>query len=168
MSSQVFTTRRTILLVIAVIGIGLATGCGGDSGGNGDDGADAGSLSREDFLEQGNEACGELRRGLGQEVSNFERRVGNRRPRPVLNADVAHYVILPEIEEEAEALRALRLSPGERKRVYLILSAQEQALSRLVFMQRLPSLAVVRRQFAESGAMFREYGLPDCDNGPRA
>ncbi len=154
--------RLTLLVPVAVLALALLCGCGGGAASS-----TTSPPSRAEFLERANAGCLRARQGLAQRVKEFQAREGGRWPREVLNAELAHKVLLPTVEEEMEAVRALRAPPGEEERISRILFVEESALTAVVFMTRVASVAAVWHEFAESARALREYGLPECANGPR-
>lgn len=159
-------TVRTILLGIAlaaaISAAALASGCGS---GEADEPA---TVTKPEYLKRANAACREERSGLDERVVEFlEISGGNGKPREVLIADLAHNVLLPTVENEMEAVRALRPPKGETGRIDRLLYLEESDLTRIVFMQRVKSIAAVKREFAESARLLTDYGLPACANGPQ-
>lgn len=163
--------RRSVLPVIAISIAMLAAGCGGDSSGS--DGGDATgqgqprgvSLSRSEFIEEASKGCREMRSSLKEEVSRFLANRRGEKPRPVLYADLAHFVLLPTIEAEMESIRYLGVPPSEERPIEKILDDSEYTINEIVFQQRIPSIDAVYRQFAKVIKGFRAYGLPACANG---
>lgn len=158
-------SARAILPLAAVIAVMvLVGGCGGD----GEDTAGAAAASKAEFLKQANAGCRRARAGLRKMVSDFLELQRGRKPRPLLNADLAQLVLLPTIENEMEAVRVVKPPPGEKERIERLLYLEESALTRVVYMKRLPSIDAMKRVFARSVKKLRAYGLAGCTNGPQA
>ena len=159
------TTARALALATA-ISLALLVGCGGNGGGAEE--TAWGSLSKSEYLKKANAACRAERSGLDARVREFLAGPWNDgRPREVLIADLAHNVLLPTVEDEMEAVRAIGPPKGEKGRIERLLYLEESDLTRIVFMQRVESIAAVKREFTASARLFAEYGLPDCANGTR-
>lgn len=151
-----------IAFLVAICAAALASGCGG---GDGDD-ATATAATKAEYLKQANAACRRERAGLKQRIAEFRRLREGDEPREVFNGELARNVLLPTIENEMEAIRALRAPPGEDGRIDHLLSLEELALTNVVYMERVSSIAAVKREFADSARRLSAYGLPDCANGP--
>jgi hypothetical protein len=155
----------TLLAVATTIAVFLAGGCGGtDSSSSTSSSTEASAVTKAEFLAKANAACKEAGAGLAGRISFYRRRAAGRPPER-LNADLAHYVLLPTIEAEMEAIRAFILPPAEQDRVNEILYAEEQAYNAVFFTKKLASLAAAERRFTESGKLLSAYGLTACANG---
>ena len=137
----------------------IATGCGGDDGDDeteatGTNGATA-SLSKEEFVEQGNEIC---RQG-NEEIEQAGQ--------AVTQGDVAEFnsfvlgTLAPGIQRQIDDIRALGIPEGDEELVNGILDDAEAELDRL---EANPSL--VQRQdselFADVNQRLDDYGLTEC------
>jgi len=155
------TVRLSALAALALTTAAFASGCGG-----GDDDAGAAALGKAEFLERANAACRKARAGLEDRVSFFLERQRGTKSRGELYGDLARLVLLPTVESEMEAVRALRIPPSERERITRLLYLQDLALTEVVYTERVPSIAAVKREFANSARQLRAYGLHACANGP--
>lgn len=148
--------------------VASVAGCGGDDDG-GPEGFETGagrSLGKAEFIERANAVCRRARSGLGEETAIFlEQRLG-KGPRWDVYADLAHLVLLPAVEREAEAIRFLGVPPSEEEVVDDMLYADQLVIDMLAHEDRIYSEQEVYREFTEAGRMFREYGLTACANGP--
>jgi hypothetical protein len=169
---EILIARLIVLLALTASVAVAATGCGGES--SDADTTVSGTtvntpeLSKEEYLERANAGCRKERANLEEEISEFLERQRGKKPPEVLYADLAHLVILPVIENEMEAVRALGLAPGgpeEEQEVNYLLYAEEAALNEIALTSRMPSREAIERRFTKSGQMLTEYGLPDCANG---
>lgn len=149
-------------LLTAAIAV-AAIGCGGENGKT----STADRPSKPAYLKRANAACKQARTGLDEEVSEFLERQRGKKPPRVLYADLAHLVLLPTIENEMEAVRAIRVpSEEEGREVDRLLFAEEMVLNEIAVSTEVePSRAAIERRFAESGRMLSAYGLPACANG---
>lgn len=164
--------RRAPVLLATVVAVAVLASCGSDGGSGGE--ADAGggetappgvSLSRSEFIERAAAACREARADLEDDVARFLRVHRGKKPRPILYGDLARLVLLPAIEAEMEAIRALGVPPSELEPIEELLDEAEFTLNEVVYQQRIPSMEAVYRQFADASKMARAYGLPECING---
>lgn len=166
------STRLAAPLVpaLAIAIAALASGCGSE--GEGDSATARPSaekeLTRAAYLRKANAGCRRERQGLEREVSRFLRLQRGRKPPRELYADLAQLVILPAIESEMEAVRALGAPPGppsEERKVDRLLYAEEIALNELALTDEVASRKAIERKFTRSGRRLAAYGLPDCANG---
>jgi hypothetical protein len=149
-----------VLLVLVASIAALGAGCGGD-----DDDAPSTAEIKAAYLEKANAACREERTGLQDEISTFLR-LQRGKPPQVRYAETTQSVLLPSVEDELEAIRALRPPPGEARRIDDLLYAEQAVLVEMVFEPRQPSMEAAIRRFVEPGKLLRAYGLPACANGP--
>jgi hypothetical protein len=161
--------RLTSLFAVAVLAIVVVAGCGDESGE-----ATAGpeELSQAAYLSKANAECRKQRVGLRKEIADFfESRRGKGKPPSLLYAELARYVVLPVIETEMEAVRALGPAPGppsEALTVSRLLYYEETALNELALADRVSSRQAIARRFNWSGKQLKEYGLDSCANGVAA
>jgi hypothetical protein len=154
---------RIAALIAAALLLTAAAGCGSGGGAT----SSIARPSKPAYLKQANAACRKARVGLEEEVSEFLERQRGKKPPRILYADLAHLVLLPTIESEMEAVRAIRVpSEAEGRRVDQLLFAEEMVLNEIAVSTEVePSRNTVERRFAESGRMLADYGLPACANG---
>jgi hypothetical protein len=154
-----------LAICLAVAISALVGGCGGE-----EDGRGGGSASSDaQFLAEANAVCERENAGLAEEVSDFvARRKAAELPRGMLYAALAHTVLLPRVERQLEAIRALGLPRGEEERIGEMLFAEQIAIDELATSARIRAFAAIEREFAESARMLRAYGLTSCVNGPPA
>lgn len=126
--------------------------------------------SKAAFTKQANRECAKQNVGLGGEVATFVERQRQRKPRPVLTADVAHFVLLPAIEQQLgllyELIQRRGVPAGDHARIYDMLSSERHAIDKVATSYRIQSLRAVYRPFRESARMLRAYGLDACANWP--
>jgi hypothetical protein len=150
------------------------TGCG-EEGGNDASGAagassEANRSSITSYLRQANAACRKARIGLKKEVSDFVDLQQGRKPPPLYYADLAHYVLLPKIEDELEAVRELDTTPEieDGVEVDYLLYLKEIPLNQIATSKTVSSLAAIDGQFVKAGRVLRKHGLTSCARGPEA
>jgi len=152
---------RLMWIAALALALGLiAAGCGDDDGGDGEtegtgtNGA-AASLTKAEFVEQGNEIC---RQG-NEEVEQAGQ--------ALTQGDVAEFnafvlgTLVPSIQRQINDIRALGIPEGDEKLINGILDDAEADLKRL---EADPSL--LQRQdsdlFADVDQRLDDYGLTDC------
>jgi len=155
------SSRRSLRLAALIAMAGLAAGCGGSEGNEGN-----APLSKAEFIERANAACERERRGLEKRVAEFLARQEGSKPPKELYTDLAHFVLLPTIESEMEAIRMLPVAPREAGAVNRLLYTEQLALDTLANTSEIESREAVERSFAESARELRAYGLAACTNGP--
>jgi hypothetical protein len=125
------------------------------------------SLSKAEFLAQANKTCKRTRDGVDERIERFFRIHNLHKSVPVLNAELAHSVLLPTIEAEIDRVYLLddyvryqeSLDPG--------LAYERLAIDDIANRSRLSSLQVFVRRFDEAVKMLRESGLPGCASSPQ-
>ena len=151
----------TLLLALSCLLALAASGCGGE-----DDSADASGFDKAAFLAQANAACKRERAGVDKELTEVLQRERGRMPLPEAYAEASRLVILSTIEDELEAIRAIKVPLKVSEEVSDVLYIEQRALDEMVFEKRLSSLEEVDRRFAESEKTLIDYGFTDCVNGP--
>ena len=128
----------------------LAIGCGGD-----DDGGS--SISKQEFLKQGNEICAKGNQELDQAAN--ETFSGG----PPSEEEVVTFVddeLLPNVEGQVSDLRDLGAPEGDEDEVNAILDAADQAIEAI---GDDPAAAFRGDDpFAEANQLARDYGLVAC------
>lgn len=160
---------QAVLLACLFALAALAIGCGDEeSSGNAD--AETTTLSKAAYLKKANAACKKERAELEDEVQDFLARQSGEKPKQELYADLTHLVLLPIVENEMEAVRALGSPPGgpdKEQEIDYLLYIEEAALNELALTSRIPSREAVEQKFVESGRELSKYGLNACANGIR-
>jgi hypothetical protein len=160
--------RWTRPLIVAIAIAALAVGCGDDGE---TEGADPAGLGKAEFIERANSVCDKARVGLQGRVSTFLGAQDPAKPRQVLNADLAHFVLLPTIEAqiwEIENLIERSGTPrGDAGRIDEMLDDERTAIDAAAIATKMPSIEAMYRRFTRSGKLFRAYGLSACSNGPQ-
>jgi hypothetical protein len=152
--------RRLFITLLAVLAV-IAAGCGG--GGDRTDKTDnpaGSSLSKAEFLKQGNAICVEGNEELDEAFE--ERNISKSKPQTEKQrAKVAEEIILPVISEEVERIRRLGTPSGEGRKVDEILSTIEAGIEEA---EEDPTLLAepTGGPFVWANEMTREYGLVSC------
>lgn len=147
--------NTTLAMATAVIALGIA-GCGSDDSSS--DSSSAATITKEDFLTQGNEIC-----AAGNEEINAaaESTFGSRQPK---DADIETFVnetVIPAAETQAEGIRGLGAPAGEEDQVNEILDAVDQAIEDA----KADPLSVTSQKtdpFTDANKLAADYGLTEC------
>lgn len=162
-------SARFLVILVSAIAIAAIAGCGGKASGGGDSDESSGEavprgalLSKAEFIEEAGKGCREAREGINQRITRFIAVQKPSKPDPVVNADLAHLVLLQVIEDELESIRELGVPGGEQSPIEVALDEGQYVIDRIVYEYRIPSIDSVYRKFAGVHKMFRDYGLPAC------
>ncbi len=147
-------------LIGALVGALLVAGCGG-----GDDNGDStASLSKAQFVKQGNAICRKGNAKIETEFEKFaeERNLQeNKKPSKPVFEEATETILVPGITSQVEEIRALGTPEGDEGEVDEILTGAEEAVEEaeeepVSFAEgESPKLKEVNRQA-------REYGLTVC------
>ncbi len=140
----------------------IAAGCGG---GNEKDPSEP--LTKAEFVAHGNAICAKEKAGLAAKVASFLGKQTHSKPREVLNAEVAHYILLPSIENEIWKMENLGAPAGDKEHLSVMFNTEWYAIDHTAVKKLVASIASVYQPFAASAKLFRSYGLAACANGPK-
>jgi hypothetical protein len=154
--------RPAALLVLAIVVAAVGVGCG--SGGD-DEATASQALAWPQFVKQANAICSKQRVGLSKRAAAWlahDRAHGF--PHDILLWRLAHYVLLPTIENEM--LKVLSLDPPsvDKAGVDAALSAESVAIDKVSTASELASMTAFHNYFAESAAELRADELTACTN----
>lgn len=154
--------RRAAFLVTMIV-LAMMSSCGED----GSDDSEQTALSRSEFLAKANATCRAARADLDLKVKEYlSLHRDDEKPPAVFNADLAHFVLLPAVEEQINRVYELEDYARYQRSLDEALAYQRLAIDDIATSSRLSSLEAYSRRFAESGRMLREKGLPACAEGP--
>jgi hypothetical protein len=145
-----------LLAAVAAIAM-IAAGCGGN-----DDSTS--SLTKAQFLKQGNAICergnDEVEEGIAEfiEENNFS---GDNQPNKAQLAEATEEILIPSVSKQLEDLRELGAPSGDEQEVDKILSEAEKVLGEV---EEDPEGVASKNAnpFAEVNKMAIDYGLPRC------
>jgi len=155
--------NRFLVLIAAVAAVALvAAGCGGD-----DSTTDStASLTKAEFLKQGNAICAAGNKTLDRGFEQFAKEnkdsnlSKNKKPSEAELEEISEAVLIPGISKQVEELRGLGAPEGDEGEVDELLSNAEEALEEV---EEDPSaLSEENGAFAEVNKEAREYGLTVC------
>ena len=156
-------SKPFIALLAAVAAIAMiAAGCGGSD--DNTDSTSTSSLTKDEFLKQGNAICAKGNKELGSEFEEFAKEhnlSANKPPSEKQLAEFADESFVPAVGGQLEELRDLGAPSGEEKEVDKILSAAERALEEA---EDDPTVITSESNspFVEVNKMARDYGLTVC------
>lgn len=166
-------TKITTLLGLALAAGLLAAGCGDDdddtttaattttteAGATGATGAATGEpLTKAEFIKQADAACtaGDKR------IDAAFRDLGSGQPSDQEIEQVVTDTVVPEIQGEIDAIRALTPPEGDEDEVSAILDAAQEALDEI---EQDPSSLQSGNPFKEANQLGQDYGLKVCGQG---
>lgn len=130
--------------------------------------AQGSSLSKAEFVEQASAACNEERESLVEELeAYFKHHESDGIPEPVLIANMVRTVILPTVEAEIGAVRAIGAPAGEEQQVEAILAAQQATVDKVKQQKSFKTLEESEAYFRPVSAKMRAYGFTACTNSTR-
>jgi hypothetical protein len=153
--------KRFSLLFAGVLAVAVvAAGCGGSD----DNGSSTASLSKAQFIEQGNAICSKGNAKLESEFEEFAEEHNlqeNKKPSDSELEEATETILIPGISSQVEEIRALGTPEGDEGEVDEILTGAEEAVEDaeedpVSFAEsESPKLKEVNKQA-------REYGLTVC------
>jgi hypothetical protein len=151
------------------------TGSGAESGettGSGEETTEAGeasentteaggSLTKSEYVKQGNEACADIQEKVGKEFEAFIKKQNLEKVAPTQaeSAKIIGRFAIPAMEEQIEALRALPAPSGDEEQVKLIIARQEESLKK---MEKEPLFRTSGGPYEELNKPASDYGLTEC------
>jgi hypothetical protein len=155
------------LAALAIAMAALAAGCGSDAGGAGtssssSDAIATSSLSKAQFAKKADGFCKARHKRLATEFTDFSGAFEQWNPNGNIYPGLIRKVLLPEIQDEIDAIRALGAPQGDEERVTAILSALEEGIRATEAKQPITTATQVYRSFQRGDDLASEYGLGDC------
>jgi hypothetical protein len=151
-----------LLAALAAISM-IVAGCGG-GGDSSTDSTASSSLTKSEFLKQGNAICAKGEKELSEKFDKFaeeENLSENKPPTEAQLAKASEEFFLPIITEQVEGIRALGPPSGEEQQVDEVLTAAEEGIEKAE--EDPASLANEKEDpFAEANELANEYGLVKC------
>ncbi len=151
--------RIAALLTAALAFAAVAAGCGGN-----DDSDNTASLTKAQFLKQGNAICAAGNKEIEEEFEAFNEDGHldeNQEPSDAEAEEIANTILIPSVSKQIDELRELGAPEGEEEKVDEILDAAEEALEEV---EDDPESVVTEGNgpFTDVNKMTREYGLTTC------
>ena len=158
--------KRIIGLLTAVMAVALiVAGCG-----SGDDSTDesTASLTKAEFLKQGNAICAAGNKEINTEFEKFFKEnefSKKKQPTQAQLEEAAEEIAIPSIRKQIDGVRALGAPSGEEEQVNEIVDTAEEALEEG---EEDPAALVSEENgnlFAKANKLANAYGLTACGEG---
>lgn len=135
----------------------LVAGCGGG-------GDSTSSLTKAEFVKQGNAICAKGNEEIEEGFEKFvkENNINpKKRPTKAQQTEATEEVLLPTVRKQIDGIRALGLPSEGEEEADAVLKAAEKGLEEA---EEDPSSAATEngKQFAEANKLAREFGLTKC------
>ena len=154
--SKRFTALFAALAVLAMI----VAGCGGDS----DSTESTSSLTKAEFVKQGNAICAKGEKEIEEGFEEFAKENNlpeNKQPSKAQLTEAVEEVVLPTVDEQVESIRDLGLPSEGGEEADEVLKAAEEAIEKGE--EDPASLASEKADpFAKANKLARDYGLTKC------
>jgi hypothetical protein len=155
-------SKRFVALLAALAALALiVAGCGGGS----DSTETTGSLSKAEFVKQGNALCAKGSKEIEEGFEKFGKEHGfskKNEPSKAELEEAVETVLIPRIHKEIEGIRALGVPAEEGAEAEAVLDAAEEALEKG---EEDPKAFLKKESegpFAKANKLSREYGLTKC------
>jgi hypothetical protein len=154
-------SKRLAALIGGALAVSLlAAGCGGGSDSN----SSTASLTKAEFLKQGNAIC---KHGNMEIEAEFEKFVKehhlsqNKQPTQAQLTEASETFLIPMIRKEVDQLKALGAPEGEEAKVDAIIEAAEESLETA---EANPTSLTSENggPFTKTNKLAKEYGLTAC------
>ncbi|HEV2858411.1 MAG TPA: hypothetical protein VGW80_08420 [Solirubrobacterales bacterium] len=154
-------TKPLAGLLAAVVAIAMiAAGCGSS-----DDSTDStGSLTKAEFVKQGNAICAKGEKEIGEGFEEFAKENNlpkNKQPSQAQLTEAVEEVVLPTVSDEVESIRDLGLPKEGGKEADEVLKAAEEAIEKG---EEDPAALASEKNdpFADANKKARDFGLTKC------
>ena len=155
-------TKRLLLSLVAVLVLALvAVGCGSDKK---ESSKSKPAITKAEFLRKGNAICTAGNKQIDAKGKKFF--AGQKsKPSEAQLKKFATEVLIPNVQQQVDGIRALGSPPGDKAKVKAILDAADQGLAKSK--QDPAAIASEGSQdpFARANKLAREYGLKVCGSG---
>jgi hypothetical protein len=156
---------------IALALAGVAGGCGGGGSDSGDKGGGAtvttGSLSKAEFVKQGDAICKKAGAGLLADTREYMEKNGldaEHEPSEAQQGELITQVLAPQIQTELDGIAALGAPAGEADEVQEFLDAAEAALAKV---EADPGVIVEGPDpFEDANEKEQDLGFTVCGESP--
>jgi hypothetical protein len=156
---------KPLMALLAVIAaLVIVAGCGGGSDSSSSTEATTSSLTKAEFLKQGNAICAKGNKEIEEGFEEFGKEHGfskKKQPTQAELEEAAEEVLIPNIRREIDGIRALGAPSGEEAEVEAVLAAAETGLEKG---EEDPGVMIEEGEgpFKEANKLSREYGLVKC------
>jgi hypothetical protein len=153
-------TKSLTLLVAGLVAAAVIAGCGGSSS------SDSPSFSKAEFVKRANTICTKTKKTTYDEFATYAKkyRSGSQEIGEKVIARALQLVLLPNLQTEAEEIRALGTPKQGGKTVEEFLAALEKAVSSGTQGSQL-SEAQIEQLLQPSVQIAKKYGIDQCALG---
>jgi hydroxymethylpyrimidine pyrophosphatase-like HAD family hydrolase len=148
-----------LIVGLLLVAAALLAGCGGGSSTT----ETTATLSKSEFLAQGNAVCEEGEKAQQSEVNAYveEENLANKNPSAAQEAAMVENIIAPNIEGQINDVKALAAPASVEGQVEEAIELAEEALEEV---EAEPSIAVTSSAdpFAAAGKVLHSIGLTKC------
>jgi hypothetical protein len=152
-------SKSLIALLVAVAAIAMiVAGCGGSR----DSSESTSSLTKAEFVKQGNAVCAKGNKEIQEGFEEFEQEVGSQKqPTKAQLTEAIETIVLPAVRQQVEGVKDLGAPSGEEAKVEAITDAAEEALEKG---EEDPASLTTEKAdpFAKANELANEYGLVKC------
>lgn len=154
--------KTLMAMLVAVAAIAIIAGCGGGSDSSSTE-ATTSSLTKAEFLKQGNAICAKGNKEIEEGFEEFqkENQLQKKRPTKAQLTEAIETIVLPKVRRQIEGVKALAAPSGEEAEVEAITDAAEEALEKG---EEDPAALTSEKAdpFAKANKLARDYGLVKC------
>jgi hypothetical protein len=154
-------SKRSIALFAALAALAMiVAGCGGDDDSTGT----TGSLTKAEFVKQGNAICAKGNKELDEDFEKFAKEHNlseNKRPSNAVLTEASEDILIPVVSDQIEQLRDLGAPAGEEQQVDEILTAAEEGIEKG---EEDPVSLTAENggPFKKANKLAKDYGLTKC------
>lgn len=152
-------SKSLVALLVAVAAIAMiVAGCGGSS----DSSESTSSLTKAEFVKQGNAICAKGNKEIQEGFEEFEQEVGSQKqPTKAQLTEAIETIVLPAVSRQVEGVKDLGAPSGEEAKVEAITDSAEEALEKG---EEDPAALTTEKAdpFAKANELANEYGLTKC------
>jgi hypothetical protein len=150
---------KRLIALSAVFALALvAVGCGGD------DSTSTASITKAEFLTQGNAICDKGNKEINTAFESFAKENNLEQNQNLTDAqatEASNTILIPNVQSQVDQIRELGAPAGQETQVDAILTAAQQGIDDL---KDDPTLLAQSNAdpFAEANKLARDYGLTAC------
>ncbi len=152
-------SKALVLALAAFAAVAMiVAGCGG-----GDSTTDSSSLTKAEFLKQGNAICAKGNKEIQEGFEEFEKENGLQKKQPTEEqlTEAIETIVLPSVSDQVEGIEDLGAPSGEEAKVEAITDAASEAVEKG---EEDPASLTSEKAdpFAKANELSNEYGLVKC------
>jgi hypothetical protein len=155
-------SRRVCILLIGVLSVAVAAGCGGES----TEGKSPSTLSRAQFRKQAKALCDARRQKSLTEAfaARAKAEQAGDRPPQQIELEIMSRIVLPSVRKKLAEVRALGVPKGDRAEVDAILNATEKVISEAEAEPKrfLYEQVHFKHPFHHANELAKKYGISAC------